>query len=169
MVTQVPTSSFWTWLFILSKAPELIDTVFVVLRRQKLIFLHWYHHASVLIFTWYCYADEASVGRWYTDMNFLVHAIMYSYYALRALGVRIPRQLAMCITISQITQMVVGTFVTFYAYYAKSSGRSCDISFSTLYAGMAIYVSYFLLFAQFFVASYLSKPARTADKKVKSQ
>ncbi|XP_017492175.1 PREDICTED: elongation of very long chain fatty acids protein 6-like, partial [Rhagoletis zephyria] len=164
---EVPISSFWTWLFILSKAPELIDTVFVVLRKQKLIFLHWYHHATVLIFTWYAYADEASTGRWYCTMNYGVHAVMYSYYALRALGVRIPRQLAMCITISQIAQMVMGTFVTFYAFYAKSNGRQCDMSFSTLYAGIAIYISYFILFAQFFIASYLvpKKPKKTTEAK----
>lgn len=161
-------SSFWTWLFILSKAPELIDTVFVVLRKQKLIFLHWYHHATVLIFTWYAYADEASTGRWYSTMNYSVHAVMYTYYALRACGIKIPRQLAMSITISQILQMIMGTYVTIYAYYCKSMGQPCGISFSTLYAGIAIYISYFILFAQFFISSYFggSKSSSKKEKKV---
>lgn len=34
-------SGFWTWLFVLSKMPELVDTIFIVLRKQQLIFLHW--------------------------------------------------------------------------------------------------------------------------------
>ncbi|CAG0879846.1 unnamed protein product [Cyprideis torosa] len=34
-------SAFWTWMFILSKVPELGDTIFIVLRKQPLIFLHW--------------------------------------------------------------------------------------------------------------------------------
>lgn len=99
-------------------------------------------------------------------MNYGVHAVMYSYYALRALRVKIPRQLAMSITISQIAQMIMGTFVTFYAYYSKASGRPCDMSFSTLYAGIAIYISYFILFAQFFIASYFAprKPRKEAKK-----
>ena len=112
----------------------------------------------------YAYADEASTGRWYSTMNYGVHAVMYSYYALRALGVRIPRQLAMSITISQIAQMIFGTFVTFYAYHAKASGGSCDMSLSTAYAGIAIYISYFILFAHFFISSYFT-PRKPSDKK----
>jgi hypothetical protein len=41
------------WLFIISKVPETIDTLFIVLRRQQLIFLHWFHHASVLVYCFY--------------------------------------------------------------------------------------------------------------------
>jgi elongation of very long chain fatty acids protein 6 len=41
------------WLFMASKVPETIDTLFIVLRRQQLIFLHWYHHASVLVYCFY--------------------------------------------------------------------------------------------------------------------
>ncbi len=159
--TEVKVSSFWTWLFIVSKAPELGDTVFIVLRKQKLIFLHWYHHITVLLFTWYSYADEASAGRWYIDMNYIVHALMYSYYAVRALGFRVPRNIAMIITISQIVQMILGTYVTYYAYYSKVNNKNCMISYSTVYAGILMYISYFLLFAHFFVNSYFGSSSRS--------
>lgn len=33
-------SGFWTFMFVLSKVPELGDTIFIVLRKQPLIFLH---------------------------------------------------------------------------------------------------------------------------------
>lgn len=52
-----------TWAFCFSKLPELIDTVFIVLRKQPLIFLHWYHHASVLVYCWFSYQDYSSTGR----------------------------------------------------------------------------------------------------------
>ena len=40
-LTTNKVSALWTWLFIASKIPELGDTAFIVLRKQKLIFLHW--------------------------------------------------------------------------------------------------------------------------------
>ncbi|CAG2103169.1 unnamed protein product [Medioppia subpectinata] len=173
--TSVPVASFWSWLFILSKAPELGDTVFVVLRKQRLLFLHYYHHVTVLLFTWYSYADEASAGRWYIDMNYSVHALMYSYYALRALGFRVHRAVAMTITSAQIAQMLVGSkrrnhsnhntintlsiaaYVTAYALRAKLADAECRISLSTIVAGLAMYFSYFLLFANFFIKTYFKK------------
>nr|XP_044623325.1 elongation of very long chain fatty acids protein 6 isoform X1 [Equus asinus]XP_044623326.1 elongation of very long chain fatty acids protein 6 isoform X1 [Equus asinus] len=101
-----PISKFWAYAFVLSKAPELGDTIFIILRKQKLIFLHWYHHITVLLYSWYSYKDMVAGGGWFMTMNFSVHALMYSYYALRAAGFRVSRKFAMFITLSQITQML---------------------------------------------------------------
>ena len=38
----------WGGLFLFSKLPEFFDTAFIVARKQRLIFLHWYHHATVI-------------------------------------------------------------------------------------------------------------------------
>ncbi|XP_062499445.1 elongation of very long chain fatty acids protein 6-like isoform X2 [Corticium candelabrum] len=48
-------SGLWCALFGYSKVLELLDTSFIILRKQKLIFLHWYHHITVLCFCWYAY------------------------------------------------------------------------------------------------------------------
>mmetsp|Transcript_66208 Transcript_66208/g.149471 ORF Transcript_66208/g.149471 Transcript_66208/m.149471 type:complete len:218 (-) Transcript_66208:561-1214(-) len=72
----VGATGLWVQLFILSKIPELIDTVFIVQRKRPLIFLHWYHHVTVLLYCWHSYATEASQALYFVAMNFSVHAIM---------------------------------------------------------------------------------------------
>lgn len=48
-----PNLSLWAFVFTLSKVVELGDTAFIVLRKAPLSFLHWYHHMTVLFYTWY--------------------------------------------------------------------------------------------------------------------
>lgn len=48
--------------YCLHKVPELVDTVFIVLRKRPLIFLHWYHHVTVLLFCWSSFATESGSG-----------------------------------------------------------------------------------------------------------
>lgn len=155
-IENVGPSGFWTWLFALSKVPELGDTVFIVLRKQKLIFLHWYHHITVLLFTWFTYSEYTASARWFVDINYSVHALMYSYYALKSLGFRIPPQMAMVITMSQTAQMVVGAYVIWHAHNLKIKGNPCNITLATTVFGLVMYLSYFVLFAHFFYKSYFS-------------
>jgi hypothetical protein len=143
---------FWTVLFVFSKVLELGDTMFITLRKQPLIFLHYYHHAIVLLFTWYAGMTSFGPGRWFIALNYGVHSLMYSYYALRAYGVRLPRVLAMIITILQIVQMFVGMFITGYAFTLQQEGDQC--STHTLTYAMIMYFSYLILFIKFFVDSY---------------
>lgn len=160
-------SGLWSWLFALSKVPELGDTVFIVLRKQNLIFLHWYHHITVLLFTWQAYAECIGPGRWYICMNYVVHSMMYSYYFLRALGVRVPKNIAMIVTSSQIVQMIFGCFVTYYSYLLNQRGEMCQISEATAKVALTMYGSYFVLFAKFFINSYFGpgkNKKRTTDK-----
>lgn len=157
-IEDVKPSGFWTWMFALSKVPELVDTVFIVLRKQNLIFLHWYHHITVLLFTWFTYSEYTAPARWFVDMNYFVHSLMYSYYALRALGYKVPRQMAMAITSSQILQMIIGAYVIWFAYQRKLQGHACNITDSSATFGLVMYLSYFILFAHFFYTSYFTRP-----------
>lgn len=45
--------TLWYWLFVWSKVVEFGDTVFIILRKQKLIFLHWIHHGFTTLFCFY--------------------------------------------------------------------------------------------------------------------
>lgn len=155
-----PVTAFWTGLFILSKIIELGDTVFIVLRKQPLIFLHWYHHITVLIYTWYSFIEKAANGRWFICMNFAVHAVMYTYYALRALKFKVPNQVRMIITLLQLLQMIVGCYINFYVYSIKNSGQFCAITYENIGYSFLMYFSYFVLFAKFFYDAYVNPPPR---------
>lgn len=151
-------TGFWVALFIYSKIPELIDTVFIVLRKRPLIFLHWYHHVTVLLFCWSAYATMAASGLYFVAMNYSVHALMYGYYSLQAFGVCPKSFPAILITASQISQMFVGTFVCASAWYYKLySNNECSNDQSNLIAGALMYGSYLYLFMEFFVNRYIFK------------
>jgi len=153
-------TGFWTEMFALSKALELGDTVFIVLRKRPLIFLHYYHHVTVLVYTWHAYKDHTAAGRWFIMMNYFVHSLMYTYYAVRAAGVRTPKQLSLVITSLQLAQMVMGVVVAVQTYRTKLAGQYCRQTYENLYFSFLIYFTYFLLFAHFFYTAYLSKSHR---------
>lgn len=83
---------------------------------------------------------------------------MYSYYALVSMGRYPPKFLAMSITVLQLTQMIVGCAINIWAhnYLATAPPHSCHISNINIKLSMAMYFSYFVLFAQFFFKAYLS-------------
>jgi len=159
-------SGYWTWLFTLSKMPELGDTVFIVLRKQQLIFLHWYHHLTVLIYVFYCFSQFTSCARWFMVMNYFVHSLMYSYYALRAMKVKVPRCVAMSITTLQLLQMVVGCTINYLAFQFKRNGADCGVSDTNLMYSTLMYASYFLLFARFFHNAYFNPSNRKTKEKL---
>lgn len=152
---------FWLEMFIMSKFPELLDTVFLVLQQKKVIFLHWYHHCTVLLFCWQAYIRDAGPGLWYCAMNYSVHAVMYLYYAGMAIPStkRFVSKLALFITTAQIMQMVVGACVTMSAAYWWLTGSNCHLRQSTCCLGVIMYLSYFGLFVTLFVDKYcICKP-----------
>ncbi|CAL8101771.1 unnamed protein product [Orchesella dallaii] len=149
--------AFYAYAFVLSKVPELGDTIFIVLRKQPLIFLHWYHHITVLLYSWYSYSEYIAPARWYIVSNFLVHSFMYTYYGLKACRVRIYKPIAVMITSLQLVQMCIGVIVNVHAYQAKQSGLACDVSDRNINLCLIMYSSYFILFARFFYKAYLHK------------
>jgi elongation of very long chain fatty acids protein 6 len=160
-----------TQLFILSKIPELVDTVFIVLRKKPLIFLHWYHHVTVLLYCWNAYVTEASAGIYFVAMNYTVHAVMYFYYYLQAIR-SVPKGFpTWIITLMQISQMIIGTFIVCASFYFHFYGGKqyapgeCNNSPSNLAAGGIIYASYLYLFVEFAVKRFIFGVSEAPRKK----
>jgi len=157
-------SIFWAWLFTWSKLFELGDTAFIVLRKKRLSFLHWYHHITVLTFCWAAYSHYEPILRWFGVVNMFVHSLMYSYYALKAMNVPVPRSVSIAITSTQMSQMVIGMGVNFYAIYIKNKGEPCARSEDGINLHLTMYGSYLILFANYFYRAYIvKKPARKED------
>ncbi|KAI1285169.1 putative fatty acid elongation protein 3 [Halotydeus destructor] len=158
---------YWVWLFCMSKVVELGDSVLLVLRKRPLVFIHYYHHASVLVFTWFTNSQALSCGRWYLVMNYFIHTIMYAYYAVRTFSVHVPRWIPMCITGLQVTQMFIGLLVTVYAFIQVNIGNECETTLTNAVLGIALYASYFVLFYRLFVKSYFAKKHISSDSEKK--
>ena len=137
---------------------ELFDTVLLVLKKRPVITLHWFHHASVIGFAWAAWAYETPAALWYGAMNYTVHSIMYTYFALTA----VPRvreavlRFAPAVTSLQLSQFAFGTIVNGFAAVAYlSPGVGCAIQPAILQLAAALYLAYGALFLRLFVRRYL--------------
>lgn len=146
--------------------------MFLVLEKKPVIFLHWYHHVTVLLYCWHSYATRSSAGVFFISMNYGVHALMYYYFALMvprapkpapgeaadpaAKPVR-PKKIwwAPIVTTLQISQMFVGMFICGAVYFFESHGRTCDIVPENYWSGFVMYASYAWLFIVFAFGKYI--------------
>ncbi|XP_004370132.1 elongation of very long chain fatty acids protein 3 isoform X1 [Trichechus manatus latirostris] len=158
------TVKFWSSFFTFSKIIELGDTAFIILRKRPLIFVHWYHHSTVVIFTSFGYKNKMAAGGWFMTMNFGVHAVMYTYYTLKAARVNSPRMLSMLITSLQILQMFVGAMVSILTYIWRHE-QGCDTTtMEQFFLSSILYSSYFILFAHFFRQAYIIPKVKNKTK-----
>ena len=159
--------ALWASLFTWSKLLELFDTLLLVLKKRPVRTLHWFHHASVIGFAWAAWAYETPAALWYGAMNYSVHAVMYTYFALTSVGACRATVLkaAPAITALQISQFVWGTVVNGYAAVAYASPEvGCAIQPPILYLAALLYVLYGALFVQLFLRRYvLRRPALAPD------
>ena len=158
-------AGIWSFIFPFSKLFELFDTAFIVLRKQKLSFLHSYHHVSVFIYCWYSYAHPISTGIWFGIVNFFVHSVMYTYYAVKASGRSPPRWVAKTITVIQLSQMFVGVFINYVGITSLLNNVHCNTNWFAIAISIFFYVSYAILFANFFYRAYISRPASKSAEK----
>nr|WPW53315.1 elongation of very long chain fatty acids protein 6-like D protein [Hemicentrotus pulcherrimus] len=161
-------SSFWLLLFAFSKVAEYGDTVFIVLRKSKLILLHWFHHILTFLVGFHTFAYSNPTLFISALMNVYIHSLMYFYYVVRILGVRVPKRLSMILTTIQIIQLIIGTYVQFYvAWIYFFGGRPCELDLFGVVVGSFGYGSVCLLFIDFFVKSYIMKGNRQERSSLK--
>jgi len=161
--------SFYILLFSWSKYMELFDTVILIVRHPEkpVNLLHWWHHLTVLIYGWYGIIFHQSSGPYFCSLNAFVHSFMYYYYYRAACG-KTPSW-GILLTLLQIVQMVIGTVINIFWMKSWFEGTGCSNKFVSSELAIAttflIYVSYLILFCQFFQDKYMSKKEGKKDIK----
>uniref|UniRef100_A0A183BP92 Elongation of very long chain fatty acids protein n=1 Tax=Globodera pallida TaxID=36090 RepID=A0A183BP92_GLOPA len=151
------TAGYWCFLWCVSKIPELIDTLFIVLRKKPLMFMHWYHHTLTGWFAFVTFYEDNAYMVWVVWLNYFIHAWMYSYYCARAVNIRVPPQFAQLLTAAQIVQFVITHFVMGHLLYLMATtSRKYAVTGRGFAVGAFMEVSYLLLWFRFFYISYIA-------------
>lgn len=102
---------FWIWLFYVSKVYEIIDSLILHWNKRPTSFLQMFHHAGAIICCW-LFAKADTHGAWiFVVLNSFIHTVMYLYYLLVTLRVRISGKIKRLITRMQIIQFVFGVMI----------------------------------------------------------
>ncbi len=148
-------SYFWYNAFILSKIPELFDTVLIILRSKPLVALQWYHHWCTLLICYIFKDYQCDEFTMFFFMNYFVHSFMYYYFgAYPFLGKRL-KTFGTFVNIIQTLQMLIAICIALYYYFNVTEYGRCVISpldnFNNLaFGGIFMYVTYLILFIQLF-------------------
>uniref|UniRef100_UPI00358E1BD9 very long chain fatty acid elongase 2-like isoform X2 n=1 Tax=Myxine glutinosa TaxID=7769 RepID=UPI00358E1BD9 len=144
------------WWYYFSKAIELLDTIFFILRKKnnQVTFLHVYHHASMLNI-WWLVMNWIPTGHTFfgAAMNCFIHVLMYLYYGLST----IPRAQPYLWWKKYITQAQLIQFVLTILHTISAIVWPCGFSIPWLMFLMFYMISLTALFLNFYVKTYTTK------------
>ena len=163
---------FWVWVHYHNKYVELLDTAFMIVRKknEQASFLHCYHHI-LLIWSWFLVVKTSAGGDSYFGgmVNSFIHVIMYAYYTMPIIGIKVPTILKKSITKCQMAQFCI---CLAHAAYVAYKGN-CPLILPATQA--FVMINMLVLFAQFSKKAYGSKkkvdqtPVKAAIKPVVSE
>eukprot|EP01113_Clastostelium_recurvatum_P036682 TRINITY_DN5270_c0_g1_i2.p1 TRINITY_DN5270_c0_g1~~TRINITY_DN5270_c0_g1_i2.p1 ORF type:complete len:270 (+),score=64.48 TRINITY_DN5270_c0_g1_i2:85-894(+) len=150
---------WWEYLFYVSKVYEFLDTLFQVLRKKDLQFLHVYHHVTTLVLCFLGMQDRVTYLWVDSSLNTAVHVIMYYYYYIVDQGRTVWWK--KYITTIQIVQFILdlSAHAAWY-YYQSFTNLPCNGTWRAFHASNLIIGSFLLLFIRFYIQSY-NRPPRS--------
>lgn len=158
------------WLFYVSKIWDFWDTIFIVLGKKwrQLSFLHVYHHITIFLFYWLNSHVNYDGDIYLTILlNGFIHTVMYTYYFI-CMHTKVP-ETGKSLPIwwkSSLTLLQMVQFVTMMSQGTYLVVGQCPTNSLRVAASYVVYIlSLFVLFAQFYVQSYV-KPKKAKVKSV---
>jgi GNS1/SUR4 family len=135
-----------------------LRSVFVqvlIAKRRKPSYLQVYHHASTILCAYWLTASHATATFLFVGLNSTIHSIMYTYFALATVGIRLPGK-AM-ITQAQLAQFVVGIFAAI-PMFVLEDGTCANPAQKFAVAGIILSVlKLIVLFSAFYSRTYRKK------------
>lgn len=142
---------------------DLLDTVFFVLRKKsnQVTFLHLYHHSIVPLIMWMGFRVVPTAGPagMFPLLNSFIHAVMYTYYGIAALGPKYRKYLfwKKYITVIQLAQFVIFLFHGTIFLFLQQGYPKFLVAISYIQLPLFLY-----LFYKFFRVTYIDvkKPTK---------
>lgn len=154
------------WFFYVSKFYEVLDTVIILVKGKPSSLLQSYHHSGAMMCMFTGIRYQSPPIWMFVAFNSFIHLLMYFYFTLSTLKVKVPKFVKKTLTSLQITQFVLGaTLATVYGFiwYTDLNNKklvSCinnpdqalTLMFNVLYLAPLT-----ALFATFYIESYIKK------------
>ena len=141
--------SHYIYVFHLSKYYEFFDTFFMILNKNNISFLHYYHHSTVVIYTFLVYKYKPG-GDYYLGpmLNSWVYIWMYLYYMLSSMINKENKIKYLWwnkyLTQMQIIQFFINTYMGLHHYFIMGIHDNMTI------IGILYHMSFIYLFGSFY-------------------
>ena len=146
--------------FYLSKILDFADTVFMVAKGnwRQVSFLHVYHHSSIFMVYWLI-LNSGYDGDIYVTivLNGFIHFVMYLYYFVTTLNVRVPVTIKKMVTNMQLIQFLC---MIAQSLVALLSTEACPYPRNLFWIYLIYIISMFALFSNFKRKTYDARKKR---------
>lgn len=161
---------FGYW-FYMSKFYEVLDTVIILLKGRPSSLLQSYHHAGAMMCMWAGIRYQSPPIWIFVVFNSFIHTLMYFYFSLSCLRIRVPALFKRTLTSLQITQFVIGgslAIVHAFIWYTDLTSGELTSCIATTDQALPLFINVgyltplTALFAAFYIDSYIRPKQKRA-------